>query len=82
MKGDNMEHTELDKWVELTLNMSDKSKVIYSSTIDNMKTSIIHNSHSNSLWIHQSSMNVDGFETGVDLVLLDSELIEVIKNKC
>lgn len=76
-----MEHKDLDHWVELGLRMSDSSKLIYSTVIDGTKTAITKSSYNGDMWIYQSSINVDGFETGVDVVRLTSDIVEVIKNK-
>jgi hypothetical protein len=77
-----MEHKELDEWLELESRMSDTSKLVYSVIIDNNKTAIVKHEFSGSVWLYQSSINIDGFETGVDVIRLTSDMVNVIKNKC
>jgi len=76
------EHTLLDGWLKFDSDALPNSKLVYSTIINNTKTSIVKTNYQGEIHIFQSSMNEDGFETGVDVIRLTGDIVDIIKNKC
>jgi len=77
-----MEHILLDGWLKFDSDYLPDSKLIYSTIINNTKTSIVKTNYRGEIHIFQSSINDDGFETGVDVIRLTGDIVDIIKNKC